>query len=100
MEVIFNKEANKLTVQIIDRIDTPDAKGLESDVIGQITEEIKEVELDCKQLSYISSSGLRAFFGINKKIKSVNASLNVSNVNPMLMEIFDLTGFSTLLEMS
>ena len=100
MEVIFKKKDNILCIQIIGRIDTPDAKGLETEVIKQITSEIKEVEIDCQELSYTSSSGLRAFFGINKKIKSLEGTLKVSNINPMIKEIFDLTGFSFLLGIS
>lgn len=51
-----------------------------------------------KELDYISSAGLRllkrAFMAMRRK----DGSLKLKNVNKMVMEVFEVTGFAGLLQ--
>ena len=56
--------------------------------------DITELTLDFQELQYISSAGLRVVLGAHKAMKG---NLVVKNVNEVVMEIFDVTGFSDIL---
>ena len=54
----------------------------------------KELVIDASYLEYISSAGLRIFLAITSE---TGEKLNVRNVGPEVYEIFDMTGFTELL---
>ena len=55
-----------------------------------------KVIIDCNDLTYISSSGLRVFLLGQKKILSKNGELKICNLQALIKEIFDISGFSTI----
>ncbi len=59
-----------------------------------------DVELDCTDMDYISSSGLRSFITILKRCKGMGCELTVTNLNSSIKSIFDMTGFTQLFKLS
>lgn len=55
------------------------------------------VIFDCKALKYISSAGLRVLLSLSKKVKF---PLKLINVSKEISDIFDMTGFSKIFEIS
>ncbi len=53
-----------------------------------------DVIIDCEDLEYISSAGLREILKVKKKI----ANTKLINVNTDVYEIFDMTGFTEMME--
>ena len=51
------------------------------------------VVIECKDLSYIASSGLRILLSILKSVKTNGGKLTLRNVNDNVKKIFSLTGF-------
>ena len=51
------------------------------------------IVIECKDLSYIASSGLRILLSILKSTKSNGGTLKLRNVNDNVKKIFALTGF-------
>lgn len=91
----INKEltGTALTLTVSGRLDTLTAPMLEQEIkasCGNIT----ELTLDFQKLQYISSAGLRVVLGAHKAMKG---NLVVKNVNEVVMEVFDVTGFSDIL---
>ncbi|MBR3098853.1 MAG: phosphotransferase [Clostridia bacterium] len=54
----------------------------------------KELEINAEKLNYISSAGLRMLLSLQKK---AGKPLTVSNVQPEVYEVLEVTGFTTLL---
>ena len=48
---------------------------------------------------YISSAGLRVIILIHKKIPN-DCEMSIENVNDIIMEVFDTTGFSNVLSIN
>lgn len=91
----ITKELNgtSLTVAVSGRLDTMTAPALEQELklsFGNIT----ELTLDLKDLQYISSAGLRVVLSAHKAMKG---NLVIKNAGPMVMEVFEVTGFSDIL---
>ena len=57
---------------------------------------VKDLTLDMSAVEYISSAGLRVLLSAQKRMNR-QGSMTVTNVGENIMEIFDVTGFSDIL---
>lgn len=93
----INKTANgtELTVALVGRLDTTTAPQLEAELkesLGGVT----QLVLDFKALDYLSSAGLRILLS-TQKLMNKQGNMIVRNVNEVIMEIFEVTGFCDVL---
>ena len=95
MTIEQKKDGSKLTVALAGRLDTTTAPQLE-DALRSATEGLTELELDLKNLEYISSAGLRVLLSA-QKIMNRQGSMAILNANETIMEIFEVTGFTDIL---
>ena len=56
----------------------------------------KEITLDCAQLEYIASSGLRVLLGLLKNAKANGNKVVLKNLNEEIKDVFKMTGFIDL----
>ncbi|WKY43090.1 STAS domain-containing protein [Eubacteriaceae bacterium ES2] len=96
MEINKNLSDDKMVIALVGRLDTTTAPELEEAFNG-VLDETKNVELNLKDMDYISSAGLRVILMIQKKVNAVGGSLVVKEVCDTVMEIFEMTGFSDVL---
>ena len=96
MELIIHKENTTTRIEIIGRLDTITASEL-SDAVKQLVSNGIEIIFDCEKLEYISSSGLRVVIATHKEMMSCSGKLIIRNLNREVKSVFDLTGFSNIL---
>ena len=82
-------------LKVVGSLDTSTAPELES-VIADCVADIKELVLDCGELEYISSAGLRVLLSAHKAM-SAKGGMKVTNVNEIVQEVFEVTGFADIL---
>ncbi|WKY46458.1 STAS domain-containing protein [Eubacteriaceae bacterium ES3] len=99
MEINKNLSDDKMVIALVGRLDTTTAPELEAAFNG-VLDEAKNVELNLKDMDYISSAGLRVILMIQKKVNAISGKLEVKEVCDTVMEIFDMTGFSDVLTIS
>ena len=58
----------------------------------------KDVIIDCKNLEYIASSGLRILLSILKGAKATGSKVTLRGVNDDIKNVFKLTGFISIFE--
>ncbi|MBO4265258.1 MAG: anti-sigma factor antagonist [Clostridia bacterium] len=91
----FNVENDVLTVYLEGRIDSVSSPAVDSEICAIIAQNtFSKIILDAEKLEYISSAGLRVVL----KIRKENPSLSVKNVSSDVYEIFEMTGFSEMIE--
>lgn len=95
MTIEQKKADGKLTVELEGRLDTTTAPQLE-EALKSAMEGVTELELDLKDLVYISSAGLRVLLAA-QKVMNKQGSMVILNANEDLMEIFEVTGFTDIL---
>ena len=95
MTVNFEKKDSVLTVKITDRLDTTTAPELERAVLEQLNG-VEELILDFSELVYISSAGLRVLLIFMKRM-SAQGSMKVIGVNEEINQVFQITGFDSIL---
>ena len=68
------------------------------DEISAKSNEIKKVTIDAEKLDYISSAGLRSFLQIETYLEDkLDDHITVINAIEVVKEIFEVTGFSEVL---
>ena len=90
-----NVEDKKGIITLSGRLDTLTAPDLEGEV-QQIKDGLEELVFDFSDLEYISSAELRVLLAA-QKIMNAHGTMKVINVNEIVNEIFDVTGFSDIL---
>ena len=98
MEIKIEKENNVSTVHFIGRLDTPAAQEVAKQLEPLQEDASGTIVLDCKQLSYISSSGLRIFLTLRKAAASKGGQVIVQDINDDIRQVFMMTGFLNLFE--
>ena len=95
----INKTLNEtaLTIEVEGRLDTVTAPELEKEVKGGL-DSVQELTFDFSKLEYISSAGLRVLLTAQKLMKKKNGSIVIKGSSEDVLEIFEITGFSTLLD--
>jgi len=95
MEINKVIEESKAVISVGGRLDTTTAPELET-VVLDILNSASDITIDFKNLEYISSAGLRVLLMAVKRIDG-NGSMVITNCNNEIMEIFEVTGFSDIL---
>ena len=95
MTIEIKKNADELVLEITGRLDTITAPALDK-TINENLGEIKNLILDCKNLEYISSAGLRVLLSTQKKLQQ-KGTMKIKNVREEVMEVFEITGFVDIL---
>lgn len=65
--------------------------------LARMPEDTTQVILDCKDLRYTSSAGLRVILALQTRMDKCQGTLVVRNINDILRETFNDTGFSDFL---
>ena len=95
MKIEKIKDGNKLTIKLGGRLDTNTAPDLDKE-LKEALPGVGELVFDFSGLKYISSAGLRLILTTQKTMNQ-QGSLVIENVNDMVMEIFETTGFADVL---
>ncbi len=96
MEVAITKHDDCIVATIEGRVDTITAKAFEAHVMELLKDECKSIILDCEKLSYVSSSGLRAFLILQKGINAKKGKLVLRSMGDPIKEVFKITGFMSI----
>ena len=95
MKITETKNGSALTVALEGRLDTMTASELEEALNAALTD-VTELTFDLEKLEYISSAGLRVLLSAQKTMNR-QGSMKVLHANEMILEIFEVTGFSDIL---
>ena len=98
MEVFIDKENNVTTARFVGRLDTPASQEVSKSVEPILEDPTGTIVLDCKDMEYISSSGLRIFLTIRKAAASKGGKVIVKDINNDIRQVFMMTGFLNLFE--
>ena len=91
------QEDGRLIIALTGFIDSSNTSDIESDINALLKAyPCTHVELDCDQLQYATSAGLRVILAMQKRMLG-QGSMKVVNVNEIIMEIFEITGFADIL---
>ena len=98
MKTTFEEKDGKDVMHFEGRLDTAASVQTEQEMKVLHNCEGHDIILDCAQLDYISSSGLRLFLALLKIAKAKGSKVCVAGMNDNLRQVFAMTGFTHLFE--
>ena len=98
MEVTITRENGEVTARLVGRLDTPASQEIAPQMNALAEEAGGTIILDCSELAYISSSGLRIFITLRKAAAAKGGKVIVRSISNEIRSVFMMTGFLNLFE--
>lgn len=98
MKTTFREENGKYIAILEGRLDTVASEQTAKDLAPLSDCTGHDIIIDCTDLEYISSSGLRILLNIRKNAAAVGSKVTIKNLNEEIQKVFLMTGFSNLFD--
>lgn len=98
MEIKINETESLINVDLKGRLDTAAAQEIGEQLLPLQDKAEKTIVLDCSEMTYISSSGLRIFLTLRKAAAVKGGKVIIRNINDDIRSVFMMTGFLNLFE--
>lgn len=79
-------------------LDTNTSVDAQSHINALIDEGATKLLTDFTKVDFVSSAGLRVLLATAKKLGGIGGSLRICGLNEAVNEVFEISGFSTILE--
>lgn len=97
MDLSISTENGKTRARVTGRLDTTNSEEFEKKMAPLLEGGSPDIEMDCSELEYISSSGLRLFLTLQKSVNARGGKLVILNMQSAIKDIFNMTGFSRIM---
>ena len=98
MTTNIQEKDGKIYATLAGELDTAAAAETEAALQPLLNSEGRDIIIDCTDLEYIASSGLRILLSIIKSAKSAGSRIVLKNVNDVIRDVLELTGFVKLFD--
>lgn len=92
------KEGCKTIIMTGERIDTMNAPQFEQDIQPALTDAGVDLEMDCTNLTYMASSGLRIIQKTMRTVMQQKGQFKMTNVSPEIYKVLAMTGFTKFMK--
>ena len=98
MEISVEQSAGAQVVAIEGSLDTNTSPAAQDALSDLIADGAETIVADFAKVEYISSAGLRILLVAAKKLKAVGGEMRLCNLNPLVQEVFDISGFGVMFQ--
>ena len=88
------KEGGKTIIKTGERIDTMNAMQFEQDIQPALVDGGLDLEMDCSDLMYMASTGLRVIQKTMRTVMQLKGQFKMTNVSPEIYKVLAMTGFT------
>ncbi len=96
MDIAAEKRGAVNVLALSGKLDAGTAPELERQLLAAIDGGGTHFLLNCSDLKYVSSAGLRVLLMAAKRVKPAHGAIVLSALQPHIREVFDLAGFSSI----
>ena len=96
LNIVKKQDGDTLTVKLDGRLDTNTAPDFQTEM-EPLLNDISKLVLDFEKLDYSSSAGLRVLLTFEQEMEEQEKTLEVTHVNDIIHDVFDVTGFLDIL---
>ena len=100
MKVSEASVGDVLVVRLEGRMDAAAAPLLERKINECIEAGTNQLVVNCKQVEYLSSAGLRWLLVVSKKLKSLHGKLVLASVGDEVDQVIRMSGFDQVLDIA
>lgn len=94
IEIVESEET--MTGILHGRLDTESSNQFARDIEPLMDKASKHIILDCNDLEYIASSGLRLLLSLRKQSIAMGGDVTIKGISPKVKMVFTITGFYSL----
>lgn len=87
-----------ITVVFEGQMDTKSTPQVEEDLKPLFDSDSLEIVIDCTNLEYVASSGLRVFLSIAIDSQSKGKHVTIKGMNSFVSNLFEMSGFTDLFD--
>jgi anti-sigma B factor antagonist len=98
MELTERNGEKCMIIGIKGRLDTINYNIVEKRLIELMDQHVNRILVNCSQMDYISSSGLRILLMALKRITMSGGKLVICGLQDNIHEIFEISGFTTIFD--
>jgi len=98
MEITEKNTEKCMIIGIQGRLDTISSAVFEKRLTELMDHQVTRILVNCSQMDYISSSGLRILLTALKRITAAKGKFVLSGMNDNINEIFAIAGFTKIFE--
>ena len=92
------KEGGRTIIKTGERIDTMNAMQFEQDIQPALVDGGIELEMDCSDLKYMASTGLRVIQKTMRTVMLQKGQFKMTNVSPEIYKVLAMTGFTKFMK--
>lgn len=100
MDIKTTESGDVRILEVQGHLDTNTSPEAESSINALIDAGATKLLINFAAVEYISSAGLRVLLATAKKLKGAGGDLRICNLNATVQEVFDISGFSSILTVS
>mgnify|MGYP000138741897 CR=1 FL=1 len=97
MKIAVETGTDRICIKLSGQLNTLTSVDFEKEVANAISSPFLNVVLDCSELSYISSAGLRLLLTLYKGQKAKGGTFVLQHVRKEIVDLLKTTGFSSFL---
>lgn len=97
LNIITETDGKEYILKLVGRLDVNATAEVEKK-FTDVAEKAQKVILDCEELAYMSSAGLRAIRKLIHTMKKRGFGVSTKNVRPEINDILEMTGFAAMFE--
>ncbi len=100
MQIREEKDGDRLTLFLQGHLDTVTAPAFESRILTLIDEGAERILVDCSDVEYVNSAGLKSFLLAAKRLDAKGGKFVLCGLRPNVMMIFETIGFDRIMTIS
>ena len=98
IQLKIEKAAQETRVQIIGELDIVATTNQVDELNKVLALADQSLEIDCSEMEYISSAGLRFFMQLKRESEAKSGSIRITHLNEDVADIFRMSGFKNIFE--
>jgi anti-anti-sigma factor len=100
LEVTVEQLESAVVIHAVGSVDSTTAPSLQEPLLHAAESSSGALQLDLKQVSYLSSAGLRVMLLAAKALQKRGERLRLLNVPPQIHSVLSLAGFTSFIDVS
>lgn len=98
IQIVIDKTAQQTRVKMSGELDIVATSNQLDELNKVLALADQALEIDCSELEYISSAGLRFFMQLKRESDAKGGSIRVSHLNEDVSDIFRMSGFKNIFD--
>ena len=94
MKTTITEKDGQVVLAVEGELDTDTCSQFKEAIMPLIDQAPKALEVDMQALEYISSKALRILISLQQAVVNGKGTFQVTNVQPAVREVFDMTGLA------